>query len=370
MQAAEIDDLKAESLSQSGPAEAFMERVCDIVNAGAQSVMISIGHRAGLFDAMAGLEPASSRQIADRTCLSERYVREWLATMVTANIIDYAPQNRTYHLPPAHAACLTREAEHGNLAVYAQHISLLGAMQENTLRCLETGEGTSYDDYPCFHQVMAEDSEQTVVNALFENVLPLAEGIESRLVDGIEVLDAGCGEGRALVALAKRYPRSRFTGYDLCEDAIVTAARHAESEKLDNLRFATRDLSDFDESGRYDLVLTLDAIHDQRDPEDFIARLHRALKSSGVYLMQDIGGSEQLENNLDFPMASLFYAISLSHCTQVSIGQGGKGLGAMWGWETAQVMLKKAGFISSDPHWLPHDPTNVWFVNRRQEYDD
>jgi SAM-dependent methyltransferase len=242
----------------------------------------------------------------------------------------------------------------------------MGGLQEQTLSCLESGAGTVYADYPCFHQIMAEDSEQTVVNALFEHVLPLIDNADARLRSGIEVMDAGCGKGFAMLALAAAYPRSQFTGYDLCADAIADARRLAISRGLDNINFATLDMSAFDECGKYDLVTSFDAVHDQRDPQDLIRRIARALKPSGTYLMQDIGGSVRLENNLDFPMASLFYAISLTHCTPISIGQGGQGIGTMWGWETAQEMLHNAGFNNIERNVLPHDPTNVWFVSRRE----
>jgi hypothetical protein len=95
-----------------------------------------------------------------------------------------------------------------------------------------------------------------------------------------------------------------------------------------------------------------------------LRRLGRALRSGGVYLMQDIGGSARLENNLQFPMASFLYAISCTHCTPISLGQGGLGLGTMWGWETAAAMLREAGFREVQRHVLPHDPMNVWFVAR------
>lgn len=346
-------------------AEAFLERVAGIINAGAESVMISIGHRTGLFDVMAGMPAATSAEIAAAAELAERYVREWLAVMVTAGIVDYDPALRTYHLPPEHAACLTRDAALGNMAVYAQMIPLLGTVQERALEFFETGGGTAYDEYPCFHQFMAEDSGQTVVAPLFDTILPLIDGIEARLRSGIEVLDAGCGRGRALLAMAERYPASRFTGYDLCTDAIDYARGEVQSRELDNIRFEPRDLTGFDDSGRYDLVLSFDAVHDQKDPAGLLAALWRSLKPGGVHLMQDIGGSARLENNLDFPMASMLYTASCLHCTPVSIGQGGAGLGTMWGWETARQMLTEAGFDSVEKHVLPHDPMNVWFVSRR-----
>jgi len=362
----EIPIPAVDHLSEDSSAAIFAERIGDVINAGAQSVMISIGHRAGLFDVMAELEPSTSQQIANSAELAERYVREWLAVMVTAEIVSYDPSQLTYHLPKAHAACLTRGAELGNFAVYAQFVSLLGVTEEQTLRCLETGGGTHYGDYPCFHQIMAEDSEQSVAASLFDVILPLIDGIDSQLEAGLDVLDAGCGQGKALVAMAEHYPQSRFTGYDLCTDAIAEATRMADAKGLQNIRFVVKDLSSFNEQAQYDLITTFDAVHDQKTPQNLITDLHRALKPSGVYLMQDIGGSAHLENNMSFPMASLLYSLSCSHCTPISIGQGGEGLGTMWGWETAQAMLEDVGFASVERQILPHDTMNVWFISRKE----
>jgi SAM-dependent methyltransferase len=112
-------------------------------------------------------------------------------------------------------------------------------------------------------------------------------------------------------------------------------------------------------------VTSFDAVHDQKDPQALLKSLHRALRPGGVYLMQDIGGSAHLENNLDFPMAAFLYTASCMHCMAVSLGQGGVGLGTMWGWETAEAMLKEAGFGQPERHTFEHDPLNVWFVSRK-----
>jgi 2-polyprenyl-3-methyl-5-hydroxy-6-metoxy-1,4-benzoquinol methylase len=345
-------------------AEAFSGQMAEMVEQGAVAVMVSIGHRTGLFDTMASMPPATSVAIASEAALAERYVREWLAVMVTARIIAFDPDAQTYALPPEHAASLTRGAPLGNFAVYAQHVALLGAVQDRTLTCFETGEGTSYAEYPCFHQIMAEDSGMTVRDGLFGHILPLVDGIEARLDAGIDVMDAGCGQGEALIALAQQYPRSRFTGYDLEGEPIERAAAKARNAGLTNVRFERRDLTGYDECERFDLITSFDAIHDQKDPAALIRSLHGALKPGGVYLVQDIGGSARLEANLDFPMASLLYAISCAHCTPISLGQGGEGLGTMWGWETAEAMLQAAGFVDVARHVLAHDPMNVWFVAR------
>ena len=346
-------------------ADGFLDRVAGLINDGAVAVMLGIGHRTGLFDTLATLPPATSAEIAEEAALAERYVREWLAVMVTARIVAFDPEHGTYSLPAEHAASLTRGASLGNFAVYAQHVGLLGQVQDRLLACFETGEGMSYGDYPCFHHMMAEDSAMTVTGGLFEHILPLVPGLDARLAAGIEVMDAGCGQGLALIALAGRYPRSRFTGYDLSEDAIAHAAEVARRAGLANMRFEAWDLTGYEERARFDFITSFDAVHDQKDPAGLIRGLHGALKPGGVYLMQDIGGSARLENNLDFPMASFLYAISCAHCTPVSLGQGGEGLGTMWGWETAEAMLRDAGFAEVDRHVLPHDPMNVWFVARQ-----
>jgi len=346
-------------------AESFAGDMAGILNAGALAVMLSFGHKMELFDRMADMPPSTSEVIARTAKLSERYVREWLAAMVTGGIVRYEPAGALYHLPPEHAAALTRGAPMGNFASTAQLVPMIGASEERLLDCFRTGEGTRYDDYPCFHQVMAEDSGQTVVAQLFDVIVPLVPGLDTRLQEGIDVMDAGCGEGRALIALAEQYPASRFVGYDLCGDAIATAQEAASAKGLTNLRFETKDLTGYDAKDAFDFVTSFDAVHDQKDPQALVSGLYGCLRPGGAYLMQDIGGSAVLENNMDFPMAPFLYSVSFSHCMPVSLGQGGEGLGTMWGWETALEMLKVAGFSNSERHVLPHDPMNVWFVSTK-----
>jgi hypothetical protein len=65
-------------------AEAFSEKLLTAINYGSLSLMMSIGHRTGIFDAMRALPPSTSEEIAKASGLNERYVREWLGAMVTA----------------------------------------------------------------------------------------------------------------------------------------------------------------------------------------------------------------------------------------------------------------------------------------------
>ena len=349
----------------SSPEEVFFDHIAEVVDHGAIAVMLSIGHRSGLFDSLAGQPPATSLDVAARAGLVERYVREWLAVMVTARIIDFDPDHRTYQLPEAHAACLTKDAPLGNLAIYSQMVALTGSMQERALTAFKTGDGIEYEEFPCFHEIMAEDSEQSVVAAIDDILNSLIPDIVTRLEQGIDVLDAGCGAGKAIVRLAQLFPNSRFSGFDLCTDAIELATNHAINTGVSNVEFKVRDLSNMGQESAFDLVMSFDAVHDTKDPAQLIQSLALALRPGGAYLMQDIGGSVNLENNLDFPFAPFLYTISCIHCMPVSLAQGGAGLGAMWGWETALEMLRSANFQDVSNHVLPHDPMNVWFVSRK-----
>src|SRR5215207_2959710 len=172
-------------------AEAFAERLMDVLNSGALALMTSIGTRTGLFEAMAGLPPSTSEQIASAATLKERYVREWLAAMVVGRIIEHNPQDGTYYLPQEHAAFLARAASPDNIAVTAQFIPLMGSVEDPIVESFKNGGGVPYSAFPHLHEVMAEDSGQTVVAALTDHILPLVPGLTERLETGIDVLDVG-----------------------------------------------------------------------------------------------------------------------------------------------------------------------------------
>lgn len=347
---------------QRTPAEDFAERMIGTLNSGATALMLSLGHRTGLFDSMAELRPATSTQIATAAGLNERYVREWLGAMVAADIVRLDPSQGRYRLPPEHAACLTRASTPDNIAVYSQYIPLLGQVEDDILQCFQRGGGVPYERYGRFHEVMAEDSAQTVVAALHEHILPLEPGLTDRLDEGIDVLDIGCGSGRALIDMASAYPNSRFTGYDLSPEAVGRAHAEAERRCLSNTLFEVRDATNLSETSSYDLITAFDAIHDQKHPAQVLAGIADSLRPGGTLLMQDIAGSSHHHEDKDHPIGAFLYTISCMHCMSVSLAQGGDGLGAMWGKETALEMLRKAGFREIEVHSLDHDFQNFFYV--------
>lgn len=360
--------MASESSFDSNKAGAFAERLLDILNGGALCLMISVGHRTGLFDVMRGMGPATSAEIASKAALNERYVREWLGAMVTGRVVDVDDAGERFCLPVEHAAFLTRIAGADNLAVFAQYIPLLAGVEDDIVECFKAGGGVPYAKFPRFHEVMAEDSGQSVLSSLESHIVPLVPGLEAQLESGIQVLDVGCGRGRIVNRLAELYPSSRFTGMDLSSEAILAAWGDAAEKRLRNVEFIVADLSRFDETAEieaYDIVTTFDAVHDQAQPLRVLRGVHRTLKGDGVYLMQDIKGSSHVHKNLDHPLGPLLYTVSCMHCMTVSLAQNGEGLGAMWGEEKTREYLEKAGFRSVEKHELAHDIQNNWYVIRK-----
>jgi len=346
-------------------ADAFAAQLMDTMNKAATTLMISVGHRTGLFDAMAGLPPSTSEGIAEVAGLNERYVREWLGCMAVSGIVEHDPKTNTYVLPAEHAAFLTRAAASDNIAVLAQYIPELGSVESQVVRCFKEGGGVPYSEYKRFHDIMAEDSGQSVLPALIDSILPLVPEMPGRLEQGIRVLDVGCGSGLALNLMAATYPRSLFTGYDFSEEGIERARAEARRRGLSNIRFEVQDAAAFDESETYDLILTFDAVHDQAKPAQVLQNIHRALRKGGVYLMQDIRASCHVHANHEHPIGPLLYTVSCMHCMTVSLAYGGAGLGAVWGEETALRMLADAGFHDVRVEQLPHDIQNQYYICRK-----
>lgn len=346
-------------------ADGFADRLVGALNEGALCVLLSIGHRTRLFDHLEGQPPMSSHSLAKRADLDERYVREWLNGLVVSKVINYDPDTKQYTLPHEHAAWLTRRSTEGNIAVFAQYITMMGTVEDDIVDCFKHGGGVPYDKFPRFHEVMAEDSGQTVLSSLQEHILPLVPGLVTKLEQGIRVLDVGCGRGRALNLLAGLYPKSKFVGVDLSNEAIEYARQEAVRLGNTNVSFEIRDVTHFDQSadaGSFDLITTFDAVHDQANPLNVLKGINKALKDDGIYLMQDIHASTEVQNNMDHPVSPLLYALSTTHCMTVSLAQGGEGLGTMWGREKAGELLNEAGFRQIRIEQLEHDFQNDYYI--------
>ncbi|WP_406448463.1 class I SAM-dependent methyltransferase [Streptomyces sp. NBC_00876] len=343
--------------------EAFAGRMVQVVNDTCLGLMAGLGHQSGLFDTMAGMAPATSQEIARAAGLNERYVREWLGAMVVGRIVDYEPGQGTYVLPPEHAASLTRAAGPDNLARIAQDFGMMGEVEQQVLEAFRTGGGLPYSAYPRFQSLQAEESGEVFDLALVNGIVPLVPGLTERLRAGIDVVDIGTGHGHAVNVLAGAFPASRFQGLDMSAEGIAAARAEAASLGLTNTAFDIGDCAEL--SGSYALITAFDVIHDLARPARALAAVAAALSDDGVFLMGDIAASSRLEENIDHPLGPALYTFSVFYCMSVSLGEGGEGLGTVWGEQTARRMLAEAGFGHVDTQRVEGDILNVYYVARR-----
>ena len=348
--------------AHAGVSADFADRMIHMVNEGMLALMVSVGHRTGLFEVMATMPAATSADIAARAELDERYVREWLGAMTTGRIIEHDGATESFSLPADHAAWLTRAAGPDNLAIEAQYVGLLALVEDQIVECFRHGGGVPYSSFPKFQALMAEDSGAVRDATLIGVTLPLVPGLTDRLADGIDVADVGCGSGHAANLMAETFPRSRFVGFDFSDTGLAAAREEAERKSLPNVRFSKRDAAHLGETARFDLITTFDAVHDQARPDLMLAGIADALRPDGVYLCADIAASSKLSENLDHPLGPFFYTVSCMHCMTVSLADGGMGLGAMWGEQKALQMLSDAGFTSVNVEHVDGDITNSYFI--------
>ena len=308
-------------------AGAFAGQVLGMMNAAMTALMVSVGHRTGLFDKLATLPPSTSEQIAKATGLNERYVREWLGNMTAARVIEHDGAKGTYVFPPEHAASLTRAAGPGNMAAMTEFFAQMGNVEDEIVEAFQKGGGVPYSRFDKFQQLMRQESAQVFDATLVDVTLPLVDGLVAKLESGIDVADVGCGAGHAINLMAKAFPKSRFTGFDFSEEGIGIARAEAKEWGLANAKFEVKDASTLDGSTKFDLITVFDAIHDQAKPRQVLKGIAQSLKPGGVFLCSDIAADSSHAGNIDHPLGPMLYAISTFHCMTVSLALGRRGAG-------------------------------------------
>lgn len=340
--------------------EAFVDTVLDDISGHQAVLMGCLGDRLGLFKALAD-DPAASPELAERTGLEERYVREWLAGMTAAGYLVYDPSEEIFYLTSDQAEVLARENGPASLGGLFEEMPAMWGVLDGVVEAFRRGGGVDLDEYgPHWWDGMERFTRTWFENHLTEEWIPRADGLEAKLSDGARVADVGCGRGWALIKLAETYPRLTGVGYDLSEAQLEGAKRNAmEAGVSDRLRFERRDAAEgLDEE--FDLVMTFDAAHDLADPDAVFREIRQTLADDGSYLLLDFAVDEDLVNNVG-RNGTMFYGWSLMYCLTTALARGGEGLGTC-GLPESEVRERclKAGFRSVEV--VPFDdPFNVLY---------
>lgn len=353
-------------MDHSNGADVYAGRVARTLNGGFITMMISVGHRTSLFDVMAVLPPSTSHEIATAAGLSERYVREWLAAMTSAHIVDYDARTATYFLPIEYAAVLARGGGANSLAPAAQLLSVLASVEDLVVAGFQGGGGVVPQAYEKLTEMLSAGKRQLIDESYVDTLLRLMPGMRARLHNGATVLDVGCGDGALVNVMAREFPRSTFRGYDIAHAAIQRAIEQREEAGVCNVDFILGDAARIDEPHTYDLVLALESLHELSFPTAALRSIVAALAPDGVFLMQEAAASSHLARNVEHPFAPMLYALSCMHAVPVALrDERGEALGRMWGQERASRMLTEAGFRNVRFETLDIDPLSYYCVAQK-----
>ena len=322
----------------------FAGRVMGDTTAWMVTTMSMIGDRLGLWRALAEEGPATSTQLAGRTGITERYAREWLASMAASGYLTYDPGTNQFGLPAAHAPVLATE---GPLFFGGWHQLLYGltGILPKVMDAFRHGGGVPLSSYSTdWWQGLERFTSGWFDHQLLQAWLPAMPEVQAALERGADVADIGCGRGQALIRLAQAYPNGRYIGFDVHPGSIAAARANANAAGVAGIvSFECRDVS-AGIPGDYDVITTFDVIHDAVDPEGMLQAIRGALRPGGRYVCLDINASHRVEDNTG-PLAAYYYGVSVLFCLTTSLAQHGAGLGTCgFNEETARRMCAEAGF--------------------------
>lgn len=346
--------------------EATVQQVFGHFAGAVVSSMIYLGDHLGLYRALAAAElPLTSDELAARTGLHERWVREWLRGQAAARLVDYADDR--FALSPEGAMVLAHEHSPafaaGAFCGLPQQFAVLDRLPDS----FRTGLGLPYDAFGLEGNRGVERMFAPWFRTMLVPVaLPALDGVVAKLATGARVADVGCGAGVALIEMAKAFPRSRFDGYEISQYALQRAAENLREAGVENVAFHDARADALPDDGRFDLVTTFDCLHDMAHPGPVIAAIRRAIAPDGTWLIADIKSHPTFEENLARnPMAGMMYGLSVLSCMSSALSEpGGAGLGTLGFTEQiARDMTRAAGFTRFRTHDFEH-PMNAYYEVR------
>lgn len=339
-----IDTAKMPALN-AAKMEAFVGQVVSDMAASMSGVMSNLGHKLGLYQAMAGVGPITAPELALKTNLHERYVLEWLNNQAAGGYVIYDAERCTYELPNEHAAVLVDAQSPVFLAPGFQSVSAMWLGEEKLTRAFQTGQGIGWhEQHPslfCGCEAFYRTSYQA---HLVSHWIPALTGVAAKLNAGARVADVGCGHGASAIILAQAYPQSHIYGFDYHNASIAVARQRAAMAGVsDRVHFEVASAKTF-AGQNFDLICYMDCLHDMGDPLGALVHARRAIAPNGSLLIVEPLAGNHIQDNLSV-VGRLFYAASTAFCTPNALSQEvGLALGAQAGAAKVFQLLQEAGF--------------------------
>lgn len=326
--------------------------------AGAMSIFMSyLGDQAGVFSAIDEAGPVTIEQLADKTGMNPKYLREWLGSVSAAGYVTYDPASETFDLTEEQALIFTREGQPFCMQGFFQAIVSQYEGHEQAVETFKSGKGRPWGDQTeCCFCATDRFFRPGYQAHLFAEWIPALSGVDEKLKAGAKVADIGCGHGSSTVMMAQAYPNSTFVGIDFHEPSIEKARAQAREAGVGNVAFEVASAQDFSGEG-YDFACIFDALHDMGDPVGAARHIREVLKDDGTFMLVEPMAGDTLADNLH-PLGQIYYGFSTTVCTPASLSQEvGLGLGAQAGQKRLTQVLNEAGFGSVER--AAETPTNM-----------
>lgn len=323
-------------------------------------ISVQLGRRLGLYAAMTA-DQITPAELAERTGLNQRMVREWLEQQSVTGFVELLdssgdPDEWRYRLPDA-----TREA-----FIDSGSLDFAAPMVDDVLRVpsriddLEGAFRTGTGLHQPYHWVdgRPDGSRTLYLELLGTEWFPSVPDLHKRLSSAppARIADIGVGSGWSSIAMAQTYPDVRVDGYDLDEIAIGYAEQHARAAGLsDRVTFLAGDVTKFDTSGRYDLVTIFEALHDLSQPVPVLAQLRATLAEGGSVIVAD----ERVPDEIVAPgdvLQRMHHGWSVLNCLPAAMTDpDAAGTGAVMRLGILRRYAEQAGYTTVEVLPIEHD---------------
>ncbi|EJC71260.1 methylase involved in ubiquinone/menaquinone biosynthesis [Rhizobium leguminosarum bv. viciae WSM1455] len=325
--------------------DALVGRLVGDVGAAMSGALVVLGDQVGIFKAMADGTPMSVQDLAKKTGIKERYLREWLSAQAAADYVAYDEKTDRFSLTPEQSMVF---AEENSPAFFVGAFEVVQSMwidEPKVADAFRTGKGLGWHEHStCLFRGTERFFRPGYNSHLVNEWIPALGGVEEKLKAGASVADVGCGHGASTILMAQAYPASRFTGFDYHGPSIERAKAAAKDAGVaDRVTFQQGSAAEFPGRG-YDMVAMFDCLHDMGDPVGAGRHVKDTLGPNGTWLIVEPFAHDHLKDNLN-PVGRVYYGASTMICTPASLSQEvGLGLGAQAGEMKLRKVALDAGF--------------------------
>ena len=335
---------------------AFAEQVADDVGRTMLGALSYLGDRLGLFKKMVDMDQFTAKDLAKATGYNERLLEEWLRGMVSLQYVLYDPLEKRFSFPPEHAAVLADEDSPFFMGGGVEYAIPAVLATQSVMEAFRTGVPITPD---VFHPDIWEGIERWSAplyrHQLVQIWLPLMPEVFKKLQAGAVVADVGCGNGRAMITIAKAFQNARTQGFDVYQPSVEKARTNArEAGVSGRAEFLVGGSGDLPKK-QFDLITNFWVVHHYSHPVKEMEAIRQALAPNGSYLIFEDGLSSEPSENIS-PVGRISYGASTLACLHDSMADNGAGLGLV-SERDVRRLGQQAGFGSI--RRLPLDDPNI-----------